>query len=91
MRTGGMGTWAGRGLPRAPSWAGRLLGARLRRLAQNARRVGTLRAVGSGRRYPVFGGRIAGRNYRIITRPRGAVRHEIMAVRGRELQQELAG
>ena len=61
------------------------------RLARNARRVGTLRAVRSGRRYPVFGGQVAGRNYRIITRPRGGVRHEIMAVRGGELQQELAG
>jgi hypothetical protein len=63
----------------------------LRRLAQNARRIGMLRSVRSGRRYPVFGGRVAGRNFRIVTRPRGGVRHEIIAVRGGALQQELAG
>jgi hypothetical protein len=69
---------------------GRVLVGRLRTLARNARRVGTLRSVRSGRRYPVFGGRVAGRNFRIIARPRGGLRHEIMAVRGSELQQELA-
>jgi hypothetical protein len=74
---------------RSPA-AGRVLVGRLRTLARNARRVGTLRSVRSGRRYPVFGGRVAGRNFRIIARPRGGLRHEIMAVRGSELQQELA-
>jgi hypothetical protein len=48
-----------------------------------------LRAVGSGKRYPVFGGRLGGRTYRIVTRPRGRLQHEIMLVRSGELQQEL--
>jgi hypothetical protein len=84
------GGWAARPGVRPPLGAASTLVGRLRRLARNARRVGTLRAVASGRRYPVFGGRIAGRNYRIVARPRG-LRNEIMAVRAGELQQELAG
>jgi hypothetical protein len=88
---GTTGAWGRRPVARAPFGTGGTLVGRLGRLARNARRVGTLRAVGSGRRYPVFGGRVAGRNFRIITRPRGGMRHEIMAVRGSALQQELAG
>jgi hypothetical protein len=37
----------------------------------------------------VFGGRVGGQRYRIVTRPRGRVRHEIMLVRRGALEQEL--
>lgn len=62
---------------------------RVARLAGGARRIGTLRGVRSGRRFPVFGGRVGGRNYRIVTRPRGRLQNEIMLVRHDKLAQEL--
>ena len=83
--------WAGQAVTGRPLAARRALVGRLQRLAQRARRVGTLRSVRSGRRYPVFGGQVGGKNYRIVTRPRRGMQHEIMLVRGGALQQELAG
>jgi hypothetical protein len=62
---------------------------RIGTLASGARRIGTLRSRQSGRRYPVFGGRAGGKPYRIITRPRGGMRFEIMAVRSGQLEPEL--
>jgi hypothetical protein len=63
---------------------------RVGRLARGARRIGTLRGVRSGQRFPVFGGRVGGRNYRIVTRPRGRLHNEIMLVRQDKLAQELS-
>ena len=83
--------WAGQAATGLPLAARRALVGRMQRLAQQARRVGTLRSVRSGRRYPVFGGQVGGKNYRIVTRPRRGMQHEIMLVRGGALQQELAG
>lgn len=54
---------------------------RLARLAAGARRVGTLRQRGSGGRLPVYRSRLGGRSYRIVARPRGGLRSEIVLVR----------
>src|SRR5262249_36384584 len=62
---------------------------RIGRLANLSSRIGTVRRVRSGQRYPVFGGRVGGQSYRIITRPRGW-HHEVMDLRSGELQQEVA-
>jgi hypothetical protein len=86
--------WWGRPVWRRPGfvrpWSARqAIVGRFGRLARGARRIGALRSVRSGRRFPVFGGRVGGQRYRIVTRPRGRVRHEIMLVRRGALEQEL--
>jgi hypothetical protein len=62
----------------------------VRQMIRNAQRVGTLRNVRSGVRYPVFGGRVGRQNYRIITRQQGGMRHEVMAIRHGALEPERA-
>lgn len=53
---------------------------RVGQLAQNARRMGTLRSRSTGKAYPVFTSRAGGRSYRIVARPRGNWQSEIMLV-----------
>lgn len=68
LRWGGWGWWRPQRLDR------------LGTLVSGARRMGTLRHRASGERLPVFGSRLGQRSYRIVARPRGGMRHEILAV-----------
>jgi hypothetical protein len=61
---------------------------RMRQLARSSRKIGALRSRRTGRRYPVFGARSGGRNYRIVTRPRRGMQHEIVLVRSGPLAAE---
>jgi len=65
------------------------IASRIGTLARGARRIGTLRSRRTGARFPVFGGRVGRKNFRIVTRPRGGARFEIMTVRNGELEGEL--
>ena len=84
---GAFGAWGGRPLMSSPMnarrWqAGRPIVQRMRQLARASRKIGTLRSRRTGQRYPVFGARSGGRNYRIVTRPRrNGMQHEIVLVR----------
>lgn len=89
----GVRSWRGRPLiSRAtvarPSLARRPIVQRMRQLARSSRKIGTLRSRSTGRRYPVFGARSGGRNYRIVTRPRRGMQHEIVLVRSGPLAAE---
>jgi hypothetical protein len=61
---------------------------RMRKLARSSRKIGTLRSRRTGRGYPVFGARSGGRNYRIVTRPRRGMQHEIVLVQSGPLAAE---
>src|SRR5262245_3783535 len=50
------------------------------RLARSARRVGTWRSRRGGWRLPVFRSQAGGRPFRIVTRRRDGLRHEILSV-----------
>jgi hypothetical protein len=56
------------------------------RLARSARRVGTWRSRRGGGQLPVFRSQAGGRPFRIVTRRRNGLRHEILSV-----EPELAG
>lgn len=66
---------------------GRPLASRLGRLVQRTRRIGTLRHRSTGRRFPVFGGRVGSRNFHIVARRRGT-QFEIMGVRSEALEPQ---
>lgn len=62
---------------------------RLGRLATGARRIGTLRHRRSGARLPVYRGRLGRRSYRIVARPRGGLRREIVLIRPDSVHGEM--
>jgi outer membrane protein OmpA-like peptidoglycan-associated protein len=66
--------------PRARRQAIRTIG----QLVRRARRIGARRTAAG--RLPVFRSRAAGRNFRILARPRAGLRHEILSI-----EQELGG
>ena len=79
--------WAPR--PKQRPKPGRRALDRLRRLTADARRIGTLRNRRSGAQFPVYRGRLGNKSYRIVARPRGGLRRELMLVRPEAAQGEL--
>ncbi|HEX2076511.1 MAG TPA: hypothetical protein VHG08_02345, partial [Longimicrobium sp.] len=73
--------WGGPWLPPRTwlRWRRRHWFPRFARMVRTARPVGTLRAR-SGARYPVYRGRMGGRTFRMVARPRGRMRYEVMAM-----------
>lgn len=73
--------WGGPWLPPRTwlRWRRRHWFPRFARMVRTARPVGTLRSR-SGARYPVYRGRMGGRTFRMVARPRGRMRYEVMAM-----------
>ncbi|HEY0150877.1 MAG TPA: hypothetical protein VGB92_02700 [Longimicrobium sp.] len=81
---GPMDAAAGSGLSLPPRawvrWRRRPWFPRVTRMVRGARPAGTLRHRRSGARYPVFRGHMGGRSFRMLARPRGGRRFEVMSM-----------
>jgi hypothetical protein len=74
--------WGGPWLPPRvwARWRRRPWFPRVHRMLRTARPAGTLRSRTSGARYPVYRGRMGGRSWRVVTRPRGRMRYEVVGL-----------